>query len=91
VNLWQSKKEAVVEDVGSTGSVLLSIFLIIAIMVAGVVLAAGFMSLTGVFSFSVRMGHSNVFRSVTKGELSIAIFAALAIAVVAVVALRRLW
>ena len=90
MNLWQSKKEAVVEDVGSTGSVLLSIFLIIAIMVAGVVLAAGFMSLTGVFDFGVRMGHSNVFRSVTKGELAVALFAALALAAVAVVALRRL-
>jgi hypothetical protein len=90
LNLWQSKKEAVVVDFGNTASVILGMFLIITILVAGVVLAAVFMSLTGGFGFAVRIGHSNVFRSVTKGELAIALFAALALAAVAVVALRRL-
>jgi hypothetical protein len=78
-------------DFTNTASVILSMFLVITILVAGVVLAAVLMSLTGVFDFGVRMGHSNVFRAVTKGELAVAFFAALALAAVAVVALRRLW
>lgn len=77
-------------DLGITASVILRIFLIITILVAGVVLAALFTLLTGVFDFGLRMGHSNVFRSVTKGELAVALFGALALAAVALFALRRL-
>lgn len=79
-----------VMNVLNSRSIILRIFLIITIVVAGVVLAALFTSVTGVFGFGVRMGHSNVFRSVTKGELAMALFAALVLAAVAVVALRRL-
>ena len=77
-------------DVLNSRRIILRIFLIITILVAGVVLAALFTSVTGIFDFGVRMGHSNVFRSVTKGELAMALFAALVLAAVGVVALRRL-
>jgi hypothetical protein len=77
-------------NVANPWSVLLRIFLITTILVAGLVLAAAFTSATGVFHFGVRIGQSNVFRSVTKGELAMALFAGLALAAVCVVALRRL-
>jgi succinate dehydrogenase/fumarate reductase cytochrome b subunit len=77
-------------DVANSRSVILRIFLITIILVAGLVLAAVFTSATGVFHFGVRMGQSNVFRAVTKGELAMAFFAALALAVVGVLALRSL-
>jgi hypothetical protein len=78
-------------DVANSRSVLLRIFLITTILVAGLVLVAVFTSATGVFHFGVRIGQSNIFRSVTKWELAMALFAALALAAVSVVALRRLW
>ena len=77
-------------NVANSWSVLLRIFFITTILVAGLMLAAVFTSATGVFHFGVRIGQSNDFRSVTKGELAMALFAALALAGVGVVALRRL-
>ncbi len=77
-------------NAANSRSVLLRIFLITTILVAGLVLAVVFTSATGVFHFGVRTGQSNVFRSVTKGELAMVFFAALALATVGVVALRRL-
>jgi succinate dehydrogenase/fumarate reductase cytochrome b subunit len=77
-------------DVANSRRVVLRIFLITTILFAGLVLAAVFTSATGVFHFGVRMGQSNVFRSVTKGELALAFFAALALAAVGVIALRKL-
>jgi succinate dehydrogenase/fumarate reductase cytochrome b subunit len=90
LNVWLRKKEVVVMGVANSRSVILRIFLITTILVAGLVLATVFTSATGVFHFGVRMGQSNVFRSVTKGELALALFAALALAAVGVIALRRL-
>ena len=77
-------------NVANSWSVLLRIFLITTILVSGLALAAVFISATGAFHFGVRIGQSNVFRSATKGELALALFAGVALAAVCVVALRRL-
>ena len=72
-----------------TRGVILNVSLIIVILVACLVAAAVFMSLTGVFGVGVRMGQSNAFRSVTEGELAAALFAAIGVAAVAFYVLRR--
>jgi hypothetical protein len=73
------------------GSVILRIFLIITIVVVCLIVVATVVALlAGMVGVGVRKGHSNVFRSVTKGEFAVALFVVLVLGGIAVFALSRM-
>ena len=67
------------------------IFLIITIVVVClIVVATLFALLPRMVGVGVRMGDSNIFRSVTRGEFAVALFVVLVLGGIAVFALSRM-